>query len=192
MNGPDSPDGAPYRTPAPQEQPETLQRGLNAVYVQLISLGGIIGSCYFLGIGYTVAEVGPGTALSLLLGGAIVWLVANGMGELCVAIPRSGSFVSFAREMVGRPWAAGVGWSYWFNWCAYVPSEMIAGGIIMHRFVPSVPVVWWAIAFGGVITYINLSNVKNFGNIESGLALIKIAAIIMFCVDVFFMVRSSL
>ena len=167
---------------AARDQPETLRRGLNAVHVQLISLGGIIGSCYFLGIGYTVAEVGPGTVLSLLLGGVIVWLVANGMGELCVAMPRSGSFVSFAREMVGRPWAAGVGWSYWFNWCAYVPSEMIAGGIVMHRFFPSVPVIWWAIAFGAVITFINLSNVKNFGNIESGLALIKIVAIIMFSV----------
>jgi amino acid transporter, AAT family len=163
-------------------QPETLRRGLNAVHVQLISLGGIIGSCYFLGIGYNVAQVGPATALALMLGGLIVWLVANGMGELCVALPRAGSFVSFAREMVGRPWAAGVGWSYWFNWCAYVPSEMIAGGIIMNHFLPQLPVMFWAMVFGGVITFVNLGHVKAFGNIESALALIKIAAIIMFCV----------
>lgn len=162
--------------------PATLRRGLSAFNVQMISLGGIIGSCYFLGIGDTVSRVGPATALSLLLGGAIVWLVANAMGELCVGLPRSGSFVSYAGELVSRPWAAGVGWSYWINWCAYVPSEMVAAGIIMNGFVPSVPVMVWAILFGGLLTFVNLRNVKSFGAIESTLAMIKISAIALFCV----------
>lgn len=162
------------------EAPTALRRNLSPLQVQLISLGGIIGSCYFLGIGTTVAELGPSIVPAFLLGGLIVWLVAMAMGELCIELPCEGSFVTYARTFVGAPWAAGVGWSYWLNWCAYIASEMIAGGIIMHGFVPSVPIIAWAVVFGGVITGVNLLDVKHFGTVESVLALIKIAAIALF------------
>ena len=158
----------------------TLRRGLSAFQVQMISLGGIIGSCYFLGIGDSVRNLGPACVLALLLGGVIVWLVLNGIGELCVGLQCEGGFVAHARELVGRPWAAGVGWSYWFNWCAYVPSEMIAGGIIMHHLFPSVPVMSWAILFGMIVSAINLASVKSFGRVESVLAMIKLLAIVVF------------
>lgn len=159
-----------------------LKRGLSSLHIQMISLGGIIGSSYFLGIGDSILNLGVSTLYALILGGFIVWLVANAMGELCVALPRTGGFVSHARELVGRPWAAAVGWSYWVNWCAYVPSEMIAGGLILHMFFPAIGTMYWAILVGLVISYINLSDVKNFGKIESFLALMKIAAILFFCV----------
>ena len=162
--------------------PPALRRNLNALQVQLISLGGIIGSAYFLGIGGTVAELGPAVVPAFLLGGFIVWLVARAMGELCVEMPREGSFVSCARELIGSEWAAGVGWSYWLNWCAYVASEMIAGGMIMHYFLPGIPAIAWGAVFGVFITGVNLLNVKHFGTVESVLALIKIAAIALFSV----------
>lgn len=160
--------------------PTSLNRSLGALQVQLISLGGIIGSAYFLGIGAAVAQLGPSIVPAFLLGGAIVWLVAIAMGELCVELPREGSFVSFARELVSPAWAAGVGWSYWFNWCAYIACEMIAGGILMHAFVPGVPAMAWTVAFGMMITGINLLDVSAFGTIESVLAVVKIAAVALF------------
>ncbi|MEK7743960.1 MAG: amino acid permease, partial [Elusimicrobiota bacterium] len=100
-----------------KDETPRLRRNLSAFQVQLISLGGIIGSAYFLGIGGTVAELGPAVVPAFLLGGFIVWLVARAMGELCVEMPREGSFVSCSRELIGGEWAAGVGWSYWLNWC---------------------------------------------------------------------------
>lgn len=161
-----------------------LRRGLGPLQIQLISLGGIIGSCYFLGVGATIAENGFSTVIAFLIGGLIVWFVAMAMGELCVAMPREGSFVSHATELLGRPLGAGVGWSYWFNWCAYIPSEMVAGGMILHHFFPGISVMIWAALFGVVITGVNLLNVKYFGQIESFLALLKIGAIGVFCLVV--------
>src|SRR5271170_834342 len=120
--------------------PKHLQRGLSGFQVQLISLGGIIGSSYFLGSGQLIGEIGPAVVISFMLGGWIVWMVALAMADLAVKMPREGSFVSYASELVNRPWAAGVGWSYWLNWCAYIPSEMVAGGLIMHHWIPAVPV----------------------------------------------------
>ncbi|MGL5514389.1 MAG: amino acid permease, partial [Sporomusa sp.] len=76
----------------------------------------------------------------------------------------------------------GVGWCYWLTWVTYVPSEMIAAGLIMNNFFPQVGPMWWAVLFGLAITAINLSRVSLFGEMEFWLALFKIAALIMFSI----------
>ncbi len=76
--------------------------------------------------------------------------------------------------------ACGVGWSYWINWVAYIPAECIAGGIIMEYFT-GIDGYIWGFGFALLITYINLIDVKIFGEIEFWLALIKILALLGFC-----------
>lgn len=159
-----------------------LRRGLKLRHVQLIALGGIIGSCYFLGAGYTISKVGPAAALAYILGGGIILMVMLCLGELAVAMPISGSFITYAADYISPAWACGVGWSYWLNWVAYVPSEMIASGIIMHHFFPMVSSLWWAVLFGLLLTIVNISHVSAFGEIEFWFAIIKIAAIVVFCI----------
>lgn len=158
-----------------------LQRGLKNRHLQMIALGGIIGSGYFLGSGYVIGKAGPASVLAYLLGGLIVYAVMVCLGELAVARPIAGSFISYTRDYISPAWACGVGWCYWLTWVTYVPSEMIAAGIIMNGFFPVVSAMWWALLFGLAITVINLSRVNLFGEFEFWLALIKIAAMIMFC-----------
>jgi len=159
---------------------QELNRGLKLRHLQLIALGGIIGSGYFLGTGYVLEKAGPASILAYLLGGMIVLSVMLCLAELAVAKPVSSSFVGYAREHISPTWACGVGWSYWITWVTYVPSEMIAAGIIMNNFVPEVSPAWWAVLFGLIITFINLFHVEKFGETEFWLALIKIIALIMF------------
>ncbi len=158
-----------------------LNRGLKSRHLQMIALGGIIGSGYFLGSGYVVGKAGPASVLAYLLGGLIVYAVMVCLGELAVARPIAGSFISYTRDYISPTWACGVGWCYWLTWVTYVPSEMIAAGIIMNGFFPAVSAMWWAVLFGLAITFINLSRVNLFGEMEFWLALFKIAALIMFC-----------
>lgn len=146
----------------------------------MISLGGIIGSGYFLGTGYVLEKAGPAAILAYLLGGLIVLCVMLCLAELAVAKPVSGSFVTYAKENISATWACGVGWAYWLNWIAYVPSEMIAAGIIMNKFIPEVSQLWWAVLFGLIVTIINLFHVDKFGESEFWLAIIKIAALVAF------------
>lgn len=160
----------------------SMNRGLKNRHLQLISLGGIIGSGYFLGTGYVLEKAGPAAILAYLLGGAIVMCVMLCLAELAVAKPVSGSFVTYAKENISSTWACGVGWAYWLNWIAYVPSEMIAAGIIMNKFVPEVSQVWWAVLFGLIVTIINLFHVEKFGESEFWLAIIKIVALVMFVI----------
>ena len=159
-----------------------LQRGLKLRHLQLIALGGVIGSGYFLGTGYVLGKAGPSAILAYLLGGLIVLSVMMCLGELAVYRPISSSFITYARDYISPAWACGVGWSYWITWVTYVPSEMIAAGIIMNKFVPSVDTALWAVLFGLIITLINLFHVEKFGETEFWLALIKIIALMLFCI----------
>ena len=164
------------------QQERTMVRGLKSRHLQMIALGGIIGSGYFLGTGYVLSKAGPAAIFSYLLGGLIVLAVMFCLGELAVARPVASSFVTYAKEYISPSWACGVGWCYWLTWVTYVPSEMIAGGIIMNNFFPDISTMWWAVLFGLLITFINLSYVKTFGELEFWLALIKVAALVLFVV----------
>ncbi|HAT1595225.1 TPA: amino acid permease [Legionella pneumophila] len=155
------------------------RRGLKDRHVQLIALGGIIGSGYFLGTGEVINLVGPSVFIAYLLGGLIIYLTMLCMGELAVAIPISGSFVTYTSDFISPTVACGVGWSYWITWVAYIPAECVAGGIIMELFT-GVSGYIWVICFGLIITYINLAKVDTFGEIEFWLALIKIISLLAF------------
>jgi len=104
------------------------------------------------------------------------------LAELAVEKPVSGSFVTYAREHISPTWACGVGWAYWTTWVAYVPSEMIAAGIIMNNFIPEVSQLWWAVFFGLLVTILNLFHVDKFGESEFWLSLIKIIALAAFSI----------
>ena len=158
-----------------------FNRALKDRHVQLIALGGIIGSGYFLGTGEVVSQVGPAVFIAYIFGGIIVYLTMLCMGELAVAIPISGSFVTYTAEFISPAVACGVGWSYWISWVAYIPAECIAGGIIMQHFTGINGYVW-AVAIGLLITYINIAKVGTFGEIEFWLALVKIFALMSFVV----------
>ena len=159
-----------------------MNRGLKNRHLQLISLGGVIGSGYFLGTGYVLEKAGPAAILAYLLGGIIVLCVMLCLAELAVEKPVSGSFVTYAREHISPTWACGVGWAYWTTWVAYVPSEMIAAGIIMNNFIPEVNQLWWAVFFGLLVTILNLFHVDKFGESEFWLSLIKIVALAAFSI----------
>ena len=159
-----------------------MNRGLKNRHLQLISLGGVIGSGYFLGTGYVLEQAGPAAILAYLLGGLIVLCVMLCLAELAVEKPISGSFVNYARDNISPTWACGVGWAYWLTWVSYVPSEMIAAGIIMENFLPQISQLWWAVLFGLIVTAVNLFHVDKFGESEFWLSLVKIVALVAFSI----------
>ncbi len=167
----------------------TLTRGIMPWHVSLIALGGIIGSCYFLGLGLTYSEMGPGAVLiAYAIAGVTIYGVMQSFAELLVNIPRRGSFVSYTREFMGDTASAGIGWAFWANWVAYVPSEALATAVFMNYFItlpfenPAWSTFVWGIIALALLTAVNLYHVKWFGHIESVLAIIKILAIFVFVI----------
>ena len=167
----------------------TLNRGIMPWHVSLIALGGIIGSCYFLGLGLTLSEMGAGAVLiSYALAGITIYGVMQSFAELLVNVPRRGSFVSYTREFMGDTASAGIGWSFWANWVCYIPSEALAVATFSNALffggVDNTPMHWRTFLIGvialAVLTLINVYHVKWFGHVESIMAIVKIFAIVLF------------
>jgi AAT family amino acid transporter len=172
-----------------EKSERTLTRGIMPWHVSLIALGGIIGSCYFLGLGLTYSEMGPGAVLiAYIVAGITIYGVMQSFAELLVNIPRRGSFVSYTREFMGDTASAGIGWAFWANWVVYIPSEALATAVFMNFFItlpfenPAWSTFIWGIVALALLTLVNIYHVKWFGHIESVLAIIKILAIIVFVI----------
>lgn len=162
----------------------TLQRDIKGWQVGMIALGGVIGSCYFLGVGLTISRMGPAVLIAYGLVGFIVYGLMIAYAELLVNLPRKGSFVAYTNEFLGGTISVGFGWAFWFNWVAYVPSEAIAVSIVLNTLVPGNLFMYSIGALAG-ITILNSLPVKMFARVESTLASIKVIAIVSFIIAAF-------
>ena len=162
---------------APENQP-TLTRGLHNRHIQLIALGGAIGTGLFLGIGPAIQIAGPAVILGYAIAGIIAFLIMRQLGEMVVEEPVSGSFAHFAYKYWG-PFAGFLsGWNYWVTFVLVGMAELTAAGIYMQYWLPDVPTWIWAAAFFVIINAVNLVNVRLYGETEFWFALIKVLAIV--------------
>jgi len=157
---------------------EGLVRGLKNRHVQMIALGGAIGSGLFLGSAEAIHKAGPSLLLAYALGGMAVFFMARALGELLLYRPVAGSFATYAEEFVG-PWAGFVtGWSYWFLWGLVGIAELTAVGVYMRYWFPDLPQWVPVLVMLGILVTANLTHVKVFGEFEFWFALIKVIAVI--------------
>ncbi|TNG04181.1 amino acid permease [Salmonella enterica subsp. enterica serovar Heidelberg] len=161
-----------------QQHGEQLKRGLKNRHIQLIALGGAIGTGLFLGIGPAIQMAGPAVLLGYGVAGIIAFLIMRQLGEMVVEEPVSGSFAHFAWKYWG-PFAGFLsGWNYWVMFVLVGMAELTAAGIYMQYWLPDVPTWVWAAAFFIIINAVNLVNVRLYGETEFWFALIKVLAII--------------
>ncbi|WBG65101.1 GABA permease [Pseudomonas citronellolis] len=159
-----------------------LAQGLKNRHVTMLSIAGAIGAGLFVGSGHAIAEAGPGVMVSYLVAGLLVVLVMRMLAEMAVAQPDSGSFSTYADRAIGH-WAGfTIGWLYWWFWVLVIPLEANAAAAIIHAWIPGAPI--WVLAFviTAALTVTNLFSVKNYGEFEFWLALIKVGSIIAFLV----------
>ncbi|MHB9800047.1 GABA permease [Pseudomonas sp. MT3] len=159
-----------------------LSQGLQNRHVTMLSIAGAIGAGLFVGSGHAIAEAGPAVMVSYLIAGLLVVLVMRMLAEMAVAQPDSGSFSTYADRAIGH-WAGfTIGWLYWWFWVLVIPLEANAAAAIIHAWFPGTPI--WILAFviTSALTVTNLFSVKNYGEFEFWLALIKVVSIIAFLV----------
>lgn len=154
-------------------------RGLGKRQIQMISLGGAIGTGLFLGAGSRLQAVGPSLALVYLVCGVFAFLMLRALGELVMYRPTSGSFVSYTREFLGPKASYVAGTMAFFNWAVTGIVDITAVALYM-RFWPvfsSVPQWLFALLALVLITGMNLTGVKWFGELEFWLSLVKVLAL---------------
>ncbi|MNJ91557.1 Aromatic amino acid transport protein AroP [compost metagenome] len=162
------------------EKPEDhkLKRGLQNRHIQLIALGGAIGTGLFLGIGPAAVLAGPSVILGYALAGIIAFFIMRQLGEMVVEEPVSGSFSHFANKYWGSFAGFASGWNYWVLYILVSMSELTAIGIYVHFWWPEIPLWSSSLFFFIAINALNLTSVKVYGEVEFWFSIIKVVAII--------------
>ncbi|MBC9932044.1 amino acid permease [Chitinophaga qingshengii] len=163
-----------------KEQPtqQHLKRGLQNRHIQLIALGGAIGTGLFLGIGPAAVLAGPSVILGYAMAGIIAFFIMRQLGEMVVEEPVSGSFSHFAYKYWGNFAGFSSGWNYWMLYILVSMSELTAIGLYVQFWWPEVPLWTSSLFFFLAINALNLSSVKVYGEAEFWFSIVKVIAII--------------
>nr|MBP8207745.1 amino acid permease [Acinetobacter sp.] len=164
-------------------QTQQLKRKLGARHLNMIAIGGSIGTGLFLASGATIANAGPGGALlAYALIGVMIYFLMTSLGELATHNPTSGAFFTYGTKYVSNGFGFALGWNYWYNWAITVAFELVAVQFIMKFWFPDIPGFYWSALFLAVVFGINALTVKGFGESEFFFSLIKVLAIIIFII----------
>jgi L-asparagine transporter-like permease len=179
-------------TPAgDQHAPETLHRGLSARHIQLISLGGAIGTGLFMGAGKTIAVSGTSILITYVVVGFFMFMVMRAMGELLLTKLAYRSFADFVSDYLGPKASFFLGWSYWLSWVVTCIADVVVCGGYVQYWLPHLS-PWIPALFTLALLFLfNLLSVKMFGEAEFWFALIKIIAIVALIVTGIWMVATG-
>lgn len=164
----------------PQEnnESETLNRHLTNRHIQLIAIGGAIGTGLFMGSGKTIHLAGPSILLVYVIIGIMLFFVMRAMGELLLSNLNYKSFIDFTIDLLGPMAGFYIGWTYWFCWIVTGIADLIAIAGYVEYFAPDIAAWIPAIICILIFLALNLLTVKLFGEMEFWFAIIKIVAII--------------
>ncbi|WP_089603853.1 amino acid permease [Acinetobacter piscicola] len=155
-----------------------LHRGLKNRHIQLIAMGGAIGTGLFLGSAQVIQSAGPSIILGYAIGGLIAFLIMRQLGEMIVEEPVAGSFSHFANKYWGKFPGFLAGWNYWILYILVAMTELTAVAKYINYWWPHIPAWISVLFFFVVITIVNLANVKFYGESEFWLSIIKVAAVV--------------
>lgn len=150
--------------------------------LSLVGVGCTIGTGYFLGSTIGIQLTGPSIVFSFILAAIGTYIVFQLLAKMTAADPQKGSFCYYATHAYGR-WAGfSCGWNYWVSSILIMGSQLTALSILSQFWWPHVP-LWIFAAFYAVLAIIVvLAGTKKFDQVENLLAVIKVAAIVMFII----------
>ena len=159
-------------------------QGLKPRQVQMIAIGGAIGTGLFLGAGRRLQSAGPALAIVYLVCGLFSFLLLRALGELVMHRPTSGSFVSYAREFMGERGSFVAGWMYYLNWAMTGIVDTTAAALYMKYWSVFGGVPQWVFAFiaMALVGGMNLIAVSWFGEMEFWFSIVKVGALVLFLI----------
>jgi D-serine/D-alanine/glycine transporter len=161
-----------------QSQNQNLSRGLKNRHVQLLAIGGAIGTGLFLGSGRSIHLAGPSILFAYMITGIICFFIMRALGELLLSNLNYHSFVDFVHDYLGNRAAFITGWTYWFCWISLAMADLTAAGLYIQYWFPNIAQWVPSLIVLVILLIMNLTTVKLFGEMEFWFALIKIIAIL--------------
>lgn len=170
----------------PQKK-EDLSRSLQNKHIQMIAIGGAIGTGLFLGSGNAISSSGPSIILSYIIVGLFCFFMMRAVGELLLSDLSQHSILDFVKLYLGDRLEFVVGWLYWFCWISLAMADLTATGIYVKYWFPSFPQWATPLIILLCLYLINHVNVRLFGELESWFSMIKVLAIVILIAIGFFL-----
>ncbi|KHL04060.1 D-alanine/D-serine/glycine permease [Sinomonas humi] len=164
------------RTPAYEK--ENLKRDLKSRHLQMIAIGGAIGTGLFYGSGWAIQTAGPAIILTYLVAAAAIYFVMRAQGEMSVEEPVSGGYISYSSRYFHPFMGFLNGWNAFIFLLASSAAELNALGKYIQYWAPGVP-IWVTAAIAVFVLFaINVVGVKFYGESEFWFAIVKVLAIV--------------
>lgn len=160
-----------------------LKRKLKSRHLQMIAIGGTIGTGLFISSGSAISSAGPvGALIAYMFIGTIVYSVMTALGEIATYLPIPGAFTSYATRLVDPSLGFAMGWIYWFSWAITFALELTATGLLIQFWNKDVNIAIFIGVFWIVITLLNMLPVSVFGELEFWFSSIKVLTVIGFMI----------
>ena len=161
----------------------SLQRKLKARHMNMIAIGGAIGTGLFVATGASISSAGPGGALvSYAIIGLAVYFVMNALGEMATYTPVPGAFEAYSTKYVDKSFGFTMGWNYWYCSTMTIAVELVAAAILIKFWLPDSSSSTWSALCLVLLIALNLFSASIFGEAEFWFAGIKVLTIVVFLV----------
>lgn len=157
---------------------EDLKRDLKSRHIQMIAIGGAIGTGLFYGSSWAIRTAGPAILLTYIVAAIAIYFVMRALGEMSVAEPVSGAYISYSNRYIHRFVGFLNGWNAFIFLLAASAADLNALGNYAHFWFPDLPI--WVTALTAVLVMftVNIIGVKIYGEAEFWFAIIKVTAIV--------------
>ncbi|KAF8992150.1 APC amino acid permease [Cyathus striatus] len=160
-----------------------LQQTMKPRHLQMIAVGGSIGTGLFVGSGSALRVGGPaGVLIAWLLIGVMLINVTQALGEMSILYPVSGGFYTLAVRFLDPSFAFAMGWNYVFQWAVVLPLEITVAGTTVQYWdaAAKVPIAAWITIFWAVIMIVSLFGTLGFAEEEFWSSCLKLLVVVMF------------
>lgn len=156
-----------------------LARSLKGRHLQMIAIGGSIGTGLFVGSGKILHNGGPaGLLIGFILVGMMLFCTVHALGELAVVYPVSGAFSTLSTRFLDPAWGFAMGWNYALQWLIVLPVELVAASITINYWHSDINNVAWIAIFYVLIMALNMFGARGYGEGEFVFSLIKVIAVV--------------
>ncbi|KAK5165015.1 hypothetical protein LTR04_001525 [Oleoguttula sp. CCFEE 6159] len=158
---------------------DSTHRKLKPRHIQLIGIGGTIGTALYVSIGRGLLNGGPASLfIAFTFWCSFILAVTLCMAEMVTYLPISSPFIRFAGRYVDDAFGVAAGYNFFIFEAMLVPFEITACNVIIHYWsnvVPAGGIIAIVIVMYGLI---NLLAVKWYGETEFWCALGKVLLIV--------------
>ncbi|GMC39140.1 unnamed protein product [Saccharomyces cerevisiae] len=161
-----------------------LKHHLKNRHLQMIAIGGAIGTGLLVGSGTALRTGGPA---SLMIGwgstGTMIYAMVMALGELAVIFPISGGFTTYATRFIDESFGYANNFNYMLQWLVTLPLEIVSASITVNfwgtdpKYRDGFVALFWL-----AIVIINMFGVKGYGEAEFVFSFIKVITIVGFII----------